>query len=127
MDQACSQPIPFSSTSSRISSGIASTGWVSLSWMTTLSGNASQSLLRNRNRRMMSRSEQQTRKYCCLSRSSRPASVLSLGYSTLVRFSERICASTASAYRPALNRPRSNDSWPARARHSRKMLTVWVP
>ena len=79
MDQACSQPTPFSSTSSRISSGTASTGWVSFSWMTTLSGNAAQSLLRNRNRRMISRSEQETRKYCCLSRSSRPASVLSLG------------------------------------------------
>jgi Tfp pilus assembly protein PilX len=62
-----------------------------------LAGNASQSLLRNRNRRMMSRSEQETRKYCCLSRSSRPAGVLSLGYSTLVRCSERIRASTASA------------------------------
>ena len=80
-----------------MSSGIASTGWVSLSWMTTLSGNAPQSLLRNRNRRMMSRSEQETRKYCCFSRSSWPAGVLSLGYSILVRFSERIRASTASA------------------------------
>ena len=76
---------------------MASTGWVSLSWMTTWSGKASQSWLRNRNRRMMSRSEQETRKYCCLSRSSQQAGVLSLGYSTLLRFSECIRASTASA------------------------------
>ena len=37
---------------------------------------------------MMSRSEQDTRKYCCLSRSSRPSSVLSSGYSTLLMFSD---------------------------------------
>jgi hypothetical protein len=63
----------------RISSTIAITGWVSLSWTTAFSGNTSQSVLLSRKRRMMSRSEQETRKYCCLRRSSRPSSVLSSG------------------------------------------------
>ena len=79
IDQARSQSSSYSSTSSRISSGMASTGCVSLSWITVLSANASQSSLRNRKRRMMSRSEQETRKYCCFRRSSRPSSVLSSG------------------------------------------------
>jgi hypothetical protein len=60
-------------------------------------GKAGQSSLRKRKRRMMSRREEDTRKYRCLSRSSRPASVLSLGYGIYVMFSPRTLASTASA------------------------------
>ena len=62
-----------------MSSGTARVGWVSLSWMATLSGNAFQSVLSRRNRRTRSASEQATRKYSCANRSSCPISVESSG------------------------------------------------
>ena len=49
--QASSQPSPAWSSRIRISSATASAGWVSLSWMATLSGKAFQSLPRRRKRR----------------------------------------------------------------------------
>ena len=47
-------------------------GWVSLSWMATLSGSALQSALPRRKRRTRSASEQATRKYSCTKRSPWP-------------------------------------------------------
>ena len=49
--QASSQPSRASSSRMRISSATASAGWVSLSWMATLSGRACQSLSPRRKRR----------------------------------------------------------------------------
>ena len=68
-----------SSSRMRISSGTASAGWVSLSWMATLSGSAFQSVLPRRKRRTRSASEQATRKYSCTKRSPWPMLVESSG------------------------------------------------
>ena len=59
--------------------GTASVGWVSLSWMATLSGSWLQSSLPRRKRRTMSASEQATRKYSWAKRSSCPVAVESSG------------------------------------------------
>ena len=62
----------------RISSGIASEGWVSLSWIATFSGSSSKrcgAWVAER----MSCSEALTKKYSCMRRSSRPISVVSSG------------------------------------------------
>ena len=77
---ACSHGSPISSRKTRISSATVSAGWVSLSWKATLSAKTSQrSPQRARNRRTTSATEQATRKYSCVSRSSRPASASSEG------------------------------------------------
>ena len=62
-----------------MSSGIPTTGCVSLSWMAAFRGSSSQLSFRMRKRRRMSRIEQLTKKYCCWSRSSWPWGVESLG------------------------------------------------
>ena len=63
-----------------MSSTIAIAGCVSLSCTATLAAKLSQEFpLVRRCRRMMSRNEQATKKYCCTSRSSLPFSVLSFG------------------------------------------------
>ena len=107
---ASSQPSFASSSRMRISSGTAIAGWVSLSWMATLSGSAGQSLPRRRNRATMSASEQATRKYSWRNRSDRPRGVESSGYRTRVTDSARIWSDTAPKKSPPLNSPKSKTS-----------------
>ena len=80
-----------------MNSTTAIAGWVSLSWMATLSGKFFHEFPSERKwRRMMSRIEQETKKYCCTSLSSFPFSVLSFGYSTLETVSPTAFSRTAS-------------------------------
>ena len=72
MSQAWSHPRCASSSRIRISSGTAMVGCVSFSWIATFSGSVLQSVLRRRNRRTRSASEQATRKYSCTKRSACP-------------------------------------------------------
>src|SRR5208283_1982261 len=76
-------------------------------------------------RRMMSRMEHATKKYCCTSLSSFPFSVLSFGYRTLETVSPMAFSRTASTYPPELNTARSKSS-DAREAHRRRMFTVFV-
>ena len=76
---------------------MAMAGCVSLSWTATLSAKFSHEFSgRLRWRRMMSRSEQVTKKYCCTRRSSFPFSVLSFGYRTFEMLSPTAFSRTAS-------------------------------
>jgi len=61
-----------------MSSAMAIVGWVSFSWMATLSGNEVHGSRSLRKRRQMSWSEAEHQKYCCFNLSSRPASWFSL-------------------------------------------------
>ncbi len=70
MAQARSQVSFFTSTSRRIISGTAITGWVSLSWKAIRSGRPSGSKSLSSTSKMKSASEQATKKYCCCRRSS---------------------------------------------------------
>ena len=76
---ASSQPSFARSSRMRISSATAIAGWVSLSWIATLSGSDAQSFPRRRNRATMSAREQATRKYSWMNRSDRPRGVESSG------------------------------------------------
>ncbi|MNL80703.1 hypothetical protein D3C87_2076210 [compost metagenome] len=79
MSQAVSKSRPCTSDKSRISSVTEMAGWVSLSWIATLSGRAESSLPCCRWRRRMSCSEAEQKKYSCRSLSSWPAVVASAG------------------------------------------------
>ena len=96
---ASSQPRSCSSMSRRISSGTASVGCVSFSWIANLSA-SSRIVARWSSSRMQSWIAHDTKKYCCSRRSCLPAGLESFGYTTLVRFSLRILASTARQYSP---------------------------
>ena len=65
--------------SRRISSGIAITGWVSLSWIATRSGICVIGMPSMSATRMRSASAQAVKKYCWRRRSSLPAGVESSG------------------------------------------------
>ena len=62
-----------------MSSGIAITGWVSLSWMMTRSGISFRSMSLEVSTRIRSASAQAVKKYCWRRRSSLPAGVESSG------------------------------------------------
>ncbi|CAM5788239.1 hypothetical protein CPER28S_02184 [Cellulomonas persica] len=94
---ASSHSQPFSSTSTRMSSGTAITGWVSLSWKTIRSGSLCRSKSAGSTWSTKSLIEHATKKYCCCSRSSLPWGVESSGYRTLEMFSANVWARTASA------------------------------
>ena len=87
MSQARSQSMAISSTSRRMSSATAIDGCVSFIWIANFSWNRSGGIFWILQMRSMSCSEQDTKKYCCSSRSSLPRACSSFGYSTLVRFS----------------------------------------
>ena len=96
--QASSQPRNSSSNNRRMSSGMATLGCVSLSWIATFFENcrsvrpgASRFLYRRR----ASCRVALTKKNCCFKRNTLPLSLSSEGYSTLVMLSHRSFASTA--------------------------------
>ena len=76
---ASAHAMPCSSVSTRISSATPMAGWVSLRWIATLSDRLPKPPCSARWRDRMSATEAATKKYSCLSRSSRPAGVLSFG------------------------------------------------
>ena len=88
-DQASSHGMTYSSTRRRISSAIAIAGWVSFSCTANFSWKEPRGTFCTRRMRSMSCSEQETKKYCCSSRSSLPRSCSSFGYRTLERFRHR--------------------------------------
>ena len=110
----------------RINSATAIAGWVSLSWMATLSGSAGQSFPRRRNRATMSAREQATRKYSWTNRSDRPRGVESSGYRTRLTVSARTRSDTAPKKSPPLNSPKSKTSGVA-ACQRRRVLIVRPP
>ena len=71
--------MPCSSTSSRINSATAMDGCVSFNCAAQYEWSSPNDLPRIRSNLIMSWSEQDTKKYCCSSRSSFPASGSSLG------------------------------------------------
>lgn len=129
MAHARSQASPSPSTSSRISSDTAQVGWVSFIWKMAKEGSASHlpafpsgvAL----NRPSTSWSEADTKKYCCLRRSSLPSSVASLGYRTAVISAADRADATASTKRPSLKAARSSSD-AGRASHRRRLPTVGV-
>ena len=82
---------------SRISSGTAMVGWVSLSWKQFLSAKVSKPSWWVCQRRRTSCRLAEARKYCCRRRSSLPFSDLSFGYRTSEMFSAKFFEATASA------------------------------
>ncbi len=87
--------MPCTSSSSRISSATATAGCVSLSCTAYFSWKPESVAPFCRWMRIMSESAQETKKYCCSSRSRLPRVLSSFGYSTLVMFSEATFWSTA--------------------------------
>ena len=79
MPHAVSQSIRWSSTNSRISSAMAIEGCVSFSCAAHDASNSRSGRRRITCSRIMSWREQETKKYCCDSRSSLPASGSSFG------------------------------------------------
>ena len=83
ISQASSHKTPSISTKILISSGIAITGWVSLSWIAINSGIFKNSLpWIFLNFFIISCNDADTKKYCCRSLNFLPSSVESLGYNT---------------------------------------------
>ncbi len=89
--------MPCSSHSRRISSATPMAGWVSFRWMATLSARVSSRPCSRRCRATMSWIDALVKKYSWRSRSSRPAGVLSFGYSTQEMFSNSFFTSAARA------------------------------
>lgn len=74
---------------------------------------------------MTSRSVADTKKYCCLRRSSFPPGVESEGYSTEEMASARSFAAMAAEWSPALKAPKSN-SLEGMAAHRRRLMVLKV-
>ncbi|MNL76831.1 hypothetical protein D3C87_2028620 [compost metagenome] len=79
ISQAASKSMPWISQSRRINSQTETAGWVSFSWIATLSGNTSSELPCCTWRRRMSCSDAEQKKYSWRRRSSWPAEVASAG------------------------------------------------
>ena len=94
--QLSAQVRPCSSISSRISSGIATVGCVSFNWMAIESGIDASVRPSLKCVAKISCKLAQTKKYCCLSRSSLPCGVESSGYSTRDKFFASTCSRTAA-------------------------------
>ena len=123
--QAASHSKPWTSIRSRINSATETAGWVSLSWIATLSERFVRSSFSLRCRLMMSCSDAEEKKYSWRSLSSWPAWWESAGYSTRVIASALLDSTSAPMWSPELkasSRIGSSDC----ALQRRKVFT-WLP
>ena len=123
MSQAASHGMPCTSTSSRISSGTAIAGCVSLSWIATWSGSERELAVLRMCRRSRSCSEAEAKKYSCRSRSSCPAGGRRRSGRARARSPPaRTRSASAPTWSPRLKASRRSGS-AARADHRRSVLT----